>query len=139
MGYRVAVLDELEGSFLRGVREPLGVTAFGANALVLPPGTEWFRHIHERQDELYFVHRGRAGFAVDGDEFELGPGGLCHVESTPPRQVWNAGDVDLVVLILGGADGYVGRDGQLVDPADLERRKAASAGDLDAVRRRPAS
>lgn len=135
MGYATGVLEELGDGFIRRVREPLQVTAFGVNGLVLPPGTEWFDHYHERQDELYFVHRGRAGFRVDGDEFELGPGGLCHVESTTPRQVWNAGDTDLVLLIVGGKDGYVGRDGQLVNPSDVERRKAAAAGDVSAIRR----
>ena len=74
----------------RKIRRELGITAFGANALVLPPGTEWFNHFHEEQDELYFVHRGKVGFLVDGEEFELGPGG-CYVESTTPRQFWNAG------------------------------------------------
>jgi len=120
----------------RKVRRELGVTAFGANALVLPPGTEWFNHFHEHQDELYFVHRGKAGFLVDGEEFELGPGGCCHVESTTPRQFWNAGDEDLVILAIGGKDGYVERDGQMVDPADVERRKAVSTGDLSVIRRR---
>jgi len=124
------------GDVFRKVRRELGITAFGANALVLPPGTEWFNHFHEEQDELYFVHRGKAGFAVDGEEFELGPGGCCYVESTTPRQFWNAGDDDLVILAIGGKDGYVERDGQMVDPADVERRKASSAGDLSVIRRR---
>jgi mannose-6-phosphate isomerase-like protein (cupin superfamily) len=120
----------------RKIRRELGVTAFGANALVLPPGTEWFNHFHDEQDELYFVHRGKAGFLVDGEEFELGPGGCCHVESTTPRQFWNAGDEDLVILAIGGKNGYVERDGQMVDPADVERRKAVSTGDLSVIRRR---
>jgi len=30
----------------------------------------------------------------------------------------------------------VGRDGQMVDPADVERRRAFSDGDLDAIRQR---
>jgi mannose-6-phosphate isomerase-like protein (cupin superfamily) len=120
----------------RKIRRELGITAFGANALVLPPGTEWFNHFHEEQDELYFVHRGKVGFLVDGEEFELGPGGCCYVESTTPRQFWNAGDEELVILAVGGKDGYVERDGQMVDPADVDRRKAVSAGDLSVIRRR---
>jgi mannose-6-phosphate isomerase-like protein (cupin superfamily) len=120
----------------RKIRRELGITAFGANALVLPPGTEWFNHFHEEQDELYFVHRGKVGFLVDGEEFELGPGGCCYVESTTPRQFWNAGDEELVILAVGGKDGYVERDGQMVDPADVDRRKAVSAGDLSFIRRR---
>ena len=136
MGYRAATIDELGDGFMRKVREPLGVTAFGVNALVLPAGTEWFNHRHERQDELYVVQRGRAGFDVDGETFELGPGGLCHVEAATARQVWNAGEDELVLVIIGGKDGYVGRDGQLVDPDDLERRIAAGKNDPEAVKRR---
>jgi mannose-6-phosphate isomerase-like protein (cupin superfamily) len=136
VGHRHASIDDMGDDVFRKVRRELGVTAFGANVLVLPPGTEWFNHFHEEQDELYFVHRGRAGFAVDGEEFELGPGGCCYVESTTPRQFWNAGDDDLVILAIGGKDGYVERDGQMVDPADVERRKAVSTGDLSVIRRR---
>jgi mannose-6-phosphate isomerase-like protein (cupin superfamily) len=114
------------------------VSAFGVNGLVLESGQAWFRHFHDRQDELYFVHRGRAGFEVDGDTFELEPGGLCHVESTTPRRVWKAGDEQLVLLIVGGEDGYVGRDGHMVDPADNERRRAVAAGDSSAIPSRDA-
>ena len=69
-----------------------------------------------------FVHAGTARFEVDGEERVLGPGGLCHVESTTPRKVSNAGEGDLVLVVVGGKDGYVDRDGRLVDPDDLERR-----------------
>ena len=137
MAYRVTSLDELGPGVFRKLRPALGITAFGANGLVLPPGTEWFNHFHEHQDELYFVHAGRAGFEVDGETFELGPGGAVYVESATPRQFWNAGDEDLVLLALGGKDGYVERDGHMVAPADVERRRAFGDGDLDAIRRRP--
>ena len=136
MGYRVTSLDELGQGIFRKLRRELGITAFGANGIVLPAGTEWFNHYHERQDELYFVHAGRAGFEVDGETFEVGPGGAVHVESTTPRRFWNAGDGDLVLLAIGGKDGYVERDGHLVDAADAERRRAATEGDLGAIRRR---
>jgi hypothetical protein len=51
---------------------------------------------------------------------------LLHVESTTPRRVSNASDTDdLVLLVIGGKDGYVERDGHLVDPErDLPRRQA---------------
>jgi hypothetical protein len=52
-----------------------------------------------------------------------------HVESTTPRKVSNASETeDLVLLVVGGKDGYVERDGHLVDPErDLERRRAFGA------------
>jgi mannose-6-phosphate isomerase-like protein (cupin superfamily) len=94
------------------------------NVLVLPPGVEARPHYHETQDELYFVHRGRARFEVGGEVRELGPGGLCHVESTTPRQISNPGDEDLVLLVVGGRDGYVERDGQPVSREELDRLRA---------------
>jgi mannose-6-phosphate isomerase-like protein (cupin superfamily) len=135
MGYARGSIDELGDGVFRKIRQALGVTAFGVNALVLPPGTEWFEHYHDRQDELYVVHRGRAGFEVEGERFELGPGGLVHVESTTPRRFWNAGTEELVLVIVGGEDGYVGRDGHLVCPADEERRRRVAEGDLSAIER----
>jgi mannose-6-phosphate isomerase-like protein (cupin superfamily) len=126
MGYSISSLDDLgEGYGFRKVRRALGVTAFGVNAIVMPPGYDGFLHYHDTQDELYFVHSGTARFEVDGEVRELGPGGIVHVESTTPRKVSNAGDDDLVVLVIGGKGGYVERDGHLVDPErDLEQRKA---------------
>jgi mannose-6-phosphate isomerase-like protein (cupin superfamily) len=116
-------LDELgEGPGFRKVRGPLGVTAFGVNAIVMPPGHEGFLHYHDTQDELYFVHRGRIVVEVDGEARELGEGGLFHAESTTPRKLSNPFDEEAVVLAIGGKNGYVERDGHLVDPADAERR-----------------
>ncbi len=131
MTHAFGSIDELGSGYgFRKVREALGVTAFGVNVLVIPPGKQGIHHYHETQDELYFVHAGTARFDVDGDVRELGPGGFCHVESTAPRRFTNAGDDDLVLLVVGGKGGYVGRDGQLVDPADLERRRAIARGDF---------
>jgi len=112
-----------EGYGFRKIRVPLGVTAFGVNAIVIPPAYESIHHYHDTQDELYFVHRGRARFEVGDDVHELGPGGLCHVESTTPRKFVNVGDDDLVVLIVGAKGGYVERDGHLVNPDDVEKRR----------------
>jgi mannose-6-phosphate isomerase-like protein (cupin superfamily) len=126
MGYRISSLDELGAGYgFRKVRQALDVTAFGANVIVMPPGYDGFLHYHDTQDELYFIHSGTARFEIDGETREVGPGGLVHVESTTPRKFSNAGLDDLVVLVVGGKDGYVERDGHLVDPdRDLERRKS---------------
>ena len=127
MGYSFSSIDELgEGYGFRKVRRAMGITAFGVNAIVYPPGQEGFLHYHEHQDELYFVHSGRGVFEVDGETRELGPGGLCHVEAETARKVSNtSADEDLVMLVVGGKGGYVERDGMLVDPErDLTRRQA---------------
>ena len=129
--YTISSIDELGESYgFRRIRVPLGVTAFGVNAIVYPPSYEGFHHYHDTQDELYFVHAGSARFEVDGEERILSPGGLCHVESTTPRKVSNASETeDLVLLVVGGKDGYVARDGHMVDEADIERRAAFGRGE----------
>ena len=125
-GYAFGSLDELgDGPGFRKVRRALGVTAFGVNGIVFAPGFEGFEHFHEQQDELYFVHRGRARVEIGGEVHELGEGGLLHVEAQTPRRVSNASETEeLVLLVVGGKDGYVERDGMLVDPErDLARRQ----------------
>jgi mannose-6-phosphate isomerase-like protein (cupin superfamily) len=126
MGHSFGSIDELgEGHGFRKVRRALGVTAFGVNAIVMPPGYRGFHHYHDDQDELYFVHSGSAKVEVEGEERILGPGGLVHVESTTPRCVSNASETDdLVLLVVGGKGGYVERDGHMVDEADVERRSS---------------
>jgi quercetin dioxygenase-like cupin family protein len=116
-------IDELgDGPGFRKVRQALGVEAFGVNAVVYPPHFEGFPHYHDEQDELYFVHKGRARVDVDGQAYELGPGGLFHCKSTTVRKLSNIGDEELVLLIVGGKGGYVGRDGHIDDPVELQRR-----------------
>ena len=126
MPHSFGSIEELgEGYGFRKVRRELGVTAFGVNAIVMPPGYVGFHHYHDTQDELYFVHSGRARVEVDGEERVLEPGGLLHVESTTPRKVSNASETeDLVLLVVGGKDGYVERDGHMVDEEDVARRAA---------------
>ena len=131
MGYSVSSLDELgDGYGFRKIRAPLGVTAFGVNAIVYPPGADGVGHWHDTQDELYFVHSGTARFEFEDGGRTVEAGGLVHVESTTPRKVSNGGDSDLVLLIVGGKGGYVERDGHAASEADLERRKAIARGEM---------
>jgi mannose-6-phosphate isomerase-like protein (cupin superfamily) len=113
-GYSVAHLDDLgEGFGFRKIRRELGVEAFGVNAIVLPPGYATGAHYHDEQEELYFVHRGRIEIAFgDGSAHELGPGGLARVDPATHRKVRNLSDSEeAVYVVVGGKDGYVGRDG----------------------------
>jgi len=116
-GYAVGNLEALgEGYGFRKIRKGLGVTAFGANAIVLPPGFETGGHYHDEQEELYFVHRGRIAMTFgDGTTHELGVGGVARVDAPTVRSIKNVGEGDAVYVIVGGKDGYVGRDGRLPD------------------------
>jgi mannose-6-phosphate isomerase-like protein (cupin superfamily) len=125
VSYAFGSLDELgDGPGFRKIRRALGVTAFGINGIVMAPGHDGFLHWHDGQDELYFVHRGRVKVEVEGEKRVLAEGGLFHVSSTTPRKVSNPFDEEAVLLAIGGKDGYVDRDGHMVDEADIARRAA---------------
>lgn len=115
-GYAVSHLDAMgEGFGFRKVRRELGVTAFGINALVLPPGHATGMHFHEHQEETYFVHQGQVEFRFgDGTTHLIGAGGVARVDASTHRGMRNAGQDSAIVVVAGGKDGYVGRDGQAV-------------------------
>jgi uncharacterized cupin superfamily protein len=114
-GWTVGSIDDLgEGPGFRKVRAPLGVTEFGVNAVVLPPGYTSRRHFHERQQELYLVLSGEIEIELDGSKHTLGPGGLARVDAPTVRSLRNTSDTDdAMYFCVGGAGGYVGRDGQV--------------------------
>jgi len=114
-GYAVGNIDDMaDGPGFRKIRRELGVTAFGINAIAIPPGFATGRHYHDEQEETYFVHRGRIAMEFgDGSSHELGPGGVARVDAATVRRIRNVGDDEAVYVIAGGKDGYVGRDGQM--------------------------
>jgi mannose-6-phosphate isomerase-like protein (cupin superfamily) len=81
----------------------------------MPPGYASGPHFHDRQEELYLVHRGTIEFAFgagDGEEVhELGPGGLARVDASTVRRLRNVGSGEAIYVCAGGEGGYVGRDG----------------------------
>ena len=121
-GWAIGSIDGMgEGPGFRKVRRELGVTAFGVNAVVLPPGYAGRTHYHDRQEELYLVHQGTVEFSFgEGDDatsYELGPGGLARVDASTVRCLRNTSESEeAVFLCVGGEGGYVGRDGRPAGP-----------------------
>jgi mannose-6-phosphate isomerase-like protein (cupin superfamily) len=124
-GYAVGNLDDLgQAPGFRKIRKGLGVTAFGVNAIVMPPGIDSGFHYHETQEELYFVHRGTIEMEFgDGTVHTRGEGGMARVDAATVRKVRNVGDVDAVYVCAGGKDGYVGRDGRVPDGEEQRVRE----------------
>ena len=117
-GYAVATLGGLgEGYGFRTIRSRLGVPEVGVTALVIPAGIESGFHMHERQQELYFVHRGTIEIEFgDGSKHKLEEGGAARVDASTARKVRNVSDTDDAAYLVVGADGgYVGRDGKLAE------------------------
>ena len=126
-GWAATSIDALgDGPGFRKIRSAIGLTAFGMNAIVLPPGIETGRHFHDRQQEVYFVHRGRLEMAFDdGERVALEPGSIVRVDPATVRMMRNVGDEDAVYVVTGGADGYVGRDGRLPEGETGRPRQTA--------------
>jgi uncharacterized cupin superfamily protein len=129
-GYAVGHIDDLgEGYGFRKVRKGLDVTAFGVNALVMPPGIESGFHYHDLQEELYFVHRGTIEIEFgDGSVERLEEGAVARVDAATARKIRNAGDVDAIYLCAGGKDGYIGRDGRVPEGEEVGPRVGPIGG-----------
>ena len=112
-GYALAHIDDLGDQYgFRTIRRQLGVTAFGVNAVALPPGYATGRHWHDEQEEVYFIHRGVIEMEFgDGTTHRLPAGSVVRVDAATVRRLRNVGDEDAIYLCAGGKDGYVGRDG----------------------------
>ena len=88
-GWAVGNIDDLgEGPGFRKIRRELDVSEMGVNAIVQPPGVEPDFHLHERQEEVYFVHEGAVEIEFgDGTKHRLDAGGLARVAAATPRKV----------------------------------------------------
>ena len=113
-GYAVATIDDLgEGYGFRKIRKGLGVTAFGVNAISMPANSETGRHFHDEQEELYFVHRGELEIEFgDGSTHRMREGSFARVDAATVRKI-RSFDEDVLYVVVGGKDGYVGRDGRM--------------------------
>lgn len=126
-GYAVGNLNAMgEGPGFRKVRRELDVKELGVNAIVLPAGWATGMHYHERQEEVYFLHRGSVEIVFgEGDEREthvLEEGGTARVDAATVRELRNPGEVDAVFIVFGAEGGYVGRDGLLPEGEDIRAR-----------------
>jgi mannose-6-phosphate isomerase-like protein (cupin superfamily) len=92
------------------VRRHLGGESLGVNRLELRPRQRMRVHVHERQEEYYFVLSGTLTLIVEEIEHEVPAGTLARVGPSTRRQVANRGDVPVVVLAFGAAGEHESRD-----------------------------
>jgi quercetin dioxygenase-like cupin family protein len=109
VAYKVVDVTEIEsahGDVVRGLREPLGVSAFGVNQLELPAHGQGLEHDHssDGQEEVYVIIRGSGTLRADGEETELQPGHYVFCSSEQKRQLI-AGPDGLAWVGIGGQPG----------------------------------
>ena len=84
---------------------PLGLTAFGANAIELDPGEEIDIEHSETdsgQQELFCVIAGRMAVTVNGKTVEAGPGTVIGIPDTGAVRSYRALEAGTRMLCIGG-------------------------------------
>ena len=99
-----------DGEIFEPIRRHLGATSLGVNRLELQPRQRMRVHLHERQEELYFVLSGTLTLIVEEVEHEIPAGTLARVGPSVRRQVANRGEEPVVVLAFGAAGEHESRD-----------------------------
>jgi mannose-6-phosphate isomerase-like protein (cupin superfamily) len=89
--------EPLAGSALGGLGDDFVLVQWTAEV-----GDHWIAplHVHHEDDEAWYVLRGRVGFRVGKDTFEVGPGSAVLVRRGMPHTWWNAGDVEAEYLLV---------------------------------------
>ena len=107
-GSAIDDLPDMWDGFMRMVRPGLGLTAFGANIMNLPPDYETKSHDESEsgQEELYVGLAGAGAVLVGEERTRLALDPECAVRVGPgtPR-VLASGPDGLRVLIIGGVPG----------------------------------
>jgi uncharacterized cupin superfamily protein len=104
--YSAKSIDELPtlwDGFAKLVRAGLGITAFGANIMDLPPDYSTTSHDESEsgQEELYVALHGSGSVDVEGARLPLDAHHLVRVDPGTPRVVSSGAD-GLRVLCIGG-------------------------------------
>jgi len=115
VSYQVAHIDELDripvehGLEWRPIRRRLGIRAFGTNAYTAAKAGDWVVEEHTEEslghEELYLVLRGRARFALDGEEIDAPAGTLVFLSDPSVKRVAVEEEDGTVVLAIGAKPG----------------------------------
>jgi mannose-6-phosphate isomerase-like protein (cupin superfamily) len=91
------------------------------------PGEGVSRHVHDRDEEFYYILEGAYEMQAGDERFTAEAGSLVVIPREVPHQFRNAGQVPARALMIFRPGGF--------DELGEEMRQAAAAGTLDAQRR----
>ena len=100
---------------------PLGLTAFGLNAMACDPGEE-FDIAHDENEsghqEAYVVVSGRAAFTVGDERVEAGPGTVVSAPNPSQVRSYEALEPETRIVCVGAAPGTPHPYGVWIDEAN---------------------
>ena len=140
--YPAPYAEMMEGRSSLRLGQAGGLTQFGVNLVTLAPGAlSSLRHWHLHEDEFVMVTEGECIMVTDAGEEVMRPGDCAafpagvadghhfiNRSDTParflvvgtkaPREVATYSDVDLMVVVEGGAATFTRKDGTPYQPED---------------------
>jgi uncharacterized cupin superfamily protein len=107
------------GNLHRKLTEALGCTEMRVNTVTLEPGEMTAPHAHQRQEEVYVSLDGGA-VEIDGEVYDVAPGGVVRIGPEPIRSVRNESDDAEQTWVMFGAPplGTVDDFGEYTVPDD---------------------
>ena len=111
-GFTIKHDEELERDYGNWVlvRRSLGLSAFGMNAVELPPGESIPEHdeTERAHEEVFLALEGHPTMVIDGVDHPLRPGSFVRLDPEPKRTVRNDTDAVARVLIISAptSSGY---------------------------------
>jgi mannose-6-phosphate isomerase-like protein (cupin superfamily) len=103
------------------LNEPLGLNAFGLNAVVCDPGED-IGIAHDEaetgQQEAYVVVSGRAAFTIGDEQIEAGPGTVVSAPDPAATRSYVALEPDTRIVCIGAAQGAAQPFGEWIDEAE---------------------
>jgi tetratricopeptide (TPR) repeat protein len=146
MSYTVAHLDEIDEITdgrcpWRPIRHHLGIRSFGINSWTGKSAGDRLINEHDEsgdedsQEELYFVHTGRARFELDGEAVDAPAGAFVLVPPGVKRTAF-AEEPGTTLLAIGGTPGqaYVPGGWELWAPFSADYQAGNYAAAADAAR-----
>ena len=100
--------------------------AYCVTEMTTMPGEGVSRHVHDRDEEFYYILEGAYEMQAGDERFTAEAGSMVVIPRDVPHQFRNAGDVPARALMIfrpGGFDELIG-----------EMREAAAAGTIDEQR-----
>jgi uncharacterized cupin superfamily protein len=102
---------------------PLGLQAFGMNAIVCDPGED-FDIAHDESEtghqEAYVVVSGRAAFTIGDDRIEAGPGTVVSAPDPAANRAYEALEPGTRIVCIGAAPGAAQPYGEWIDEDEPE-------------------
>ncbi len=91
------------------------------------PGEGVSRHVHDRDEEFYYILEGAYEMQAGNERFSAKAGSIVVIPRDVPHEFRNAGDVPARALMIFRPGGF--------DELGTEMREAAAAGPLDEKQR----